>query len=179
MRGHSLISAGLRIFAIVLVVIALRQSAEIMLFMEHLGMSLKFAAAVFMAIGFPLLLAGILWRYSYPIAQKVAPDPFLNKSEDPQPLGEPDIFRVGVTLLGMYFFASALASLSYQVISIQRAKNLMNDAFLSSSDTWIRLAATSTELIIGLVFFVGSGSLVRFYVFVKELGVREDQEQNQ
>jgi hypothetical protein len=168
MTKNGLVAAGVRLFAIFLVVVGVRQIGAIVVILRFDSPSIGQLAITALIVGFPLVLAGFLWVFAGQISRRIAPE--LNDKEEAERLGEIGWFSVGSVLLGLYLVATAGSGLIYWSAAYYRS-HIRNDLLPD-------LLAQLFLLGLGLILILGVSGITKLYWYLKWYGVASKEASN-
>ena len=172
MTKKGLLIAGVRLFAIFLAVIALRQIGGVVAFFATDMFAVGYLALALFFVVLPFLLAVVLWFFAEQVSQRICPE--LIGEPDETPLDERSWFSIGSVLLGLYLVATAGSGVLYWVISYYRHQQFADGMYRAPADLWASLSSEIFLLVLGLVLILGVSGLTRLYWALRMYGLRNE-----
>jgi hypothetical protein len=106
-----------------------------------------------------LLLASFLWYFPLTVARKLLP--VMREPRSETAIDSSTALSIGITLIGIWFFASAIADTSYWLTLGIRAREVDAYDFRWSHEQIAGIAATAVELFIATWLLFGSSGIKR------------------
>jgi len=106
-----------------------------------------------------LLLCAFLWFFPLTVAKKLLP-----VMREPSPevaIGSPTALSLGLTLIGVWFFANALVDSSYWLTLLVRSKQIGNTPIEWTPEQIASMIATVVELTISFWLLFGSSGITQ------------------
>ena len=111
MKLEHVLALAVRIFAIALIIQALKTAVNLIVFLKTSDSSFT-SVAYFGTVVSLILLAVILWKFPVLIARKIANFPTLDEAEISSVDSE-KLLQTGLTILGIYFLYYVITDLFY------------------------------------------------------------------
>lgn len=158
MTREDFVAISARLFAVFLVVLAVRMGGGLLQGLEEIG-SWGGAAVIFSFTSLPVLMAAaLLWFFPLTVARNVLP-----VLKHPAPALSADakaIEEVGVTLIGIWLVAVALSDALYWVVFFVVSGQINHPSFELTPDQKAGAIVTALELLIGLWLVLGVKGIV-------------------
>ena len=106
-----------------------------------------------------LLFCAFLWFFPLTIARKLLP--VMREPRSEEAIGSSTAFSLGLTLIGIWFFASALVDASYWLTLFVRSKQISDIPFEWTHVQIARIIGTAVELLISFGLIFGSSGIRR------------------
>ncbi|MFC5571575.1 hypothetical protein ACFPN1_16085 [Lysobacter yangpyeongensis] len=158
MSREDFIAVASRLFAIYLLYITIRSTpAALQMLSQPDGMGWS---ALYTALLTGLLLfIGFLWFFPLTIARKLLP--VMREPRSETALDSSTALSVGITLIGLWFLASAIADASYWIALLIRVAQTDAIGFEWSQEQIANMVATVVQLAFALVLVLGSSGIKR------------------
>lgn len=169
MRVYVLIAAGVRLFAIYMLIQALTNASYLISFDASMGEAAGYMTYSILSVTLPFLVSILLWIFPFTIARKLAPG--LHKPELTVDINATVAFRIGSTLLGLWLFAGTISEITNWTFMMLNFDNYYGVGANTNWSFWSGMIATTVKLIFALVLMFGSGSLSRLFGWLREFGL--------
>jgi len=157
MSREDIIAVALRLFALFLVVTAVRHAAGLASLgrLEESAMTILAAAALMFAL--TLAFAAVLWYFPLTIARKLLPSlRDAGAALSPQGLR---VQEMAIVVLGLWVLASALPDTSYWLSLVLFTSGAGYESFSWLPENKANIVATAVEIVIGFVLILGARGL--------------------
>lgn len=158
---YAVVAAGIRLLAIFLAWLALKQLGSAWLIQRANGDLFQFPWISFGIIMLPAVAAVVLWLFPYTLAKKLAPG--LDRGSSEGKINHTIIFRIGVVLLGIWIFYQSIGDVIYLIVIWQASSEVM----LIQDDFTIKLIISLLELAFSVCLMFGSGGLAKFFSWLR------------
>ncbi len=164
---YAVVAAGIRLLAIFLAWLALKQLGSAWLIQRANGDWLQFPWTSFGVIMLPAVAAVVLWLFPYTLAKKLAPG--LDKGALQGAVNHTAIFRIGVVLLGIWIFYQSIGDVIYLIVISQASSEVM----LLPGDFTIKLVIGLLGLAFSVCLMFGSGGLAKLFSWLRNFDASE------
>jgi len=163
MKAYEITAIGLRVFAIVLWLFALRQFVSVM---RYLGNNANEALAppvfYFVAtVAVPIAVGVIIWLFPLTVARSILPG---SPDSSLDSLSRSDLYLAAISMLGLFVLSQAVPDLVFWLTHFLIESNMKSQGIapVSGVETTASFYATLVELGIGAWLLFGSGAIYRF-----------------
>lgn len=157
MSREDIIAVALRLFALFLVVTAIRHAAGLLSLgrFEELTAVMLLGTATIMAL--TLAFAAVLWYFPLTIARKLLPS--LRDSATPLSPAGHQVQEIAIVVLGLWVLASALPDTAYWLSLVMLTSGVGYEGFSWLPENKASITATAVEIVIGFVLVLGARGL--------------------
>jgi len=145
-----------RLFAIYLLYSTIRSTPAALQMLSQPDGTEWLALYAGLIAGFLLFIA-FLWFFPLTIARKLLP--VMREPRSETALDSSTALSVGITLIGMWWLATAIADASYWIALVIRIVQTAPPGFEWSHEQIANIAATAVELVIALTLVLGSNGV--------------------
>jgi hypothetical protein len=156
MRALQIVGMGVRLFAVVLVILGARYSTGLLAAMEDASAG-TVAVVVLLTVVVPVVASLLLWFFPLTVASKILPP--LQAEEHVAPLGAHELHSVGISLIGLWVLATAIPDLVYWVSLAYFIGRSEYAAATLPPDQLGGVVATVAEILVGMGLLFGSKGL--------------------
>lgn len=157
MSREDIIAVALRLFALFLVVTAIRHAAGLASLGRHEELTTVILSATAVIMVLTLAFAAVLWYFPLTIARKLLPS--LRDAGTPlSPAGQ-QVQEVAIIVLGLWVLASALPDTAYWLSMVMFTSGAGFEAFTWLPENKANIVATALEVVIGFILFFGARGL--------------------
>ena len=126
-----------------------------------------------LVVAFALCFIGLLWYFPLTVARKLLP--VMREPRSERTLDAPTAFSIGITLVGLWFLANAVADAVYWLTFWFRLGQADTLEVELLADHVAGMVATGAQLLIALVLLLGSGGIRRL-IYRYRYGHLDDSE---
>lgn len=158
MNRENFIAVASRLFSIYMIFIIIRSvPAAAQMLSQEQGMT--WAGLYVTVLIISLLFCAFLWFFPLTIARKLLP--VMREPRSEEALGSSTALSLGLTLIGIWFFANALIDASYWATLFVRSKQISDIPFEWNYEQIATMIATTVKLVISFWLIFGSSGIRR------------------
>ena len=158
MSREDVVAVAVRLFAIYVVFTILRTSPAAAQFLSS-NDGVVWASVFIAVLVICALICAFLWFFPLSIARKLLPAMREPRSE--QAVGERVALSLGLTLIGVWFFASALTDATYWLVLVIRSKQLKDIPMEWTDKQIASMAEVAVQLLLSVWLIFGSAGIRR------------------
>lgn len=158
MSREDFVAVASRLFSIYILFVTIRRIPIGIDTISQLG-DMGWAVITVAFIVVSLLLVSFLWFFPLTVARKLLP--VMREPRSETAIDASVALSVGITLMGIWFFASAIADTSYWLTLGLRARDADMYDFHWSHEQIAGITATAVELVIAVCLLFGSSGIKR------------------